>query len=72
MLGTLHRHARRLGCGGELAAARRLAATGGAARQLAHARGGDLRSVTAGLARVYSPDVPVEAEYAVEPARRAA
>ena len=55
ILAACHRHARRLGCERELASARVLAARGGAARQVADARDGDLREVTAGLARVYVP-----------------
>jgi glutamate---cysteine ligase / carboxylate-amine ligase len=47
-----------LGCSAELAALRSLAANTGAARQLAHVRDGDLRSVAAGLARAYDPDLP--------------
>ena len=72
MLATLRGHATRLGCARELAASRRLVAAGGAARQLAHARGGDLRSVAAGLARVYSPDLQMQVDDALEPTRRAA
>jgi gamma-glutamyl:cysteine ligase YbdK (ATP-grasp superfamily) len=72
LLAILERHGKRLGCARELAASRRLVATGGASRQLAHARDGDLRSMTAGLARVYSSNLPVEVGDAVEPAPRAA
>jgi carboxylate-amine ligase len=51
-------HAERLGCERELDALPALAATNGAARQLAKAGGdaGDLRSVTAALASEYSPE----------------
>jgi gamma-glutamyl:cysteine ligase YbdK (ATP-grasp superfamily) len=45
--------AEHLGCEAELEDARRLAAANGAARQLVPARGGDLRDVTAALARAY-------------------
>src|SRR5262245_25869508 len=54
VLQTCRRHARRLRCERELAAARGLAQRTGAARQLAHARDGDLRSLTARLADGYS------------------
>ncbi len=60
-----------LGCGRELEAVRRLAVANGASRQLAHAHGGDLRAVTAGLARAYPAGVPMGDE-GVVPARRAA
>ena len=72
ILAACHRHAKRLGCERELAASRELAARTGASRQLAHARDGDLRRVTAGLARVYSPELPMEVDHPFEPARRAA
>ena len=72
LLAACHRHAKRLGCERELAASRELAARTGASRQRAHARDGDLRRVTAGLARVYSPDLPMEVDHPFEPARRAA
>ena len=71
ILAACHRHAKRLGCERELAASRELAATSGASRQLAHARDGDLRRVTASLARVYSPDLPI-VDHPFQPARRAA
>ena len=61
-----------LGCGGELEAVRRLGAANGAARQVAHARGRDLRAVTADLARAYAADLPVAADESAAPARRAA
>jgi gamma-glutamyl:cysteine ligase YbdK (ATP-grasp superfamily) len=64
---TLHacrRHAYQLGCERELAALRARHDAGGAARQLALGRGGDLERVTASLARAYFQ--------AFEPARRAA
>jgi len=54
-LALCHRHARQLHCEHELDALRRLVTRGGAARQLAHGVGGDLRQVVAGLARAYSP-----------------
>jgi gamma-glutamyl:cysteine ligase YbdK (ATP-grasp superfamily) len=54
-LALCHRHARELQCERELDALRRLVTRGGAARQLAHGVGGDLREVVAGLARAYSP-----------------
>jgi carboxylate-amine ligase len=69
ILDACHRHAERLGCERELAAARALAATSGASRQLAHACDGDLRPVTARLAHGYSPHLPVGGH---QPARRAA
>jgi carboxylate-amine ligase len=65
-------HAKRLGCERELAAGRLLAAAGGASRQLAHAREGDLRSVTARLAHGYTADLPLEAGHELEPVRRVA
>jgi glutamate---cysteine ligase / carboxylate-amine ligase len=61
-----HGHAELLGCERELAALRPFAVRNGAARQLAHAGDGDLRRVTAGLARAYSPNLPL----AVDPPRR--
>jgi carboxylate-amine ligase len=61
VLGACHGHARRLGCDRELAGLRRLAASTGASRQLAHAGDGDLRPVVAGLARAYRPDRLAEA-----------
>jgi carboxylate-amine ligase len=55
-LAACFRHARRLRCEREVAAVRRLVARNGALRQLAHACcDNDLRRVTAGLARAYSP-----------------
>ena len=72
ILVACHRHAKRLGCERELAAVRPLAATSGASRQRAHARDGDLRPVTTSLARVYSPDLTMEVDHPLEPARRAA
>ena len=61
-----------LGCGRELEAVRRLGACNGAARQVAHAHGRDLRAVTAQLARAYAADMPMEADEDVGAARRAA
>jgi carboxylate-amine ligase len=61
-----------LGCGRELEAVRRLGACNGAARQVAHAHGRDLRAVTAQLARAYAADMPMEADEDVSAARRAA
>jgi carboxylate-amine ligase len=58
------RHAYQLGCERELAGLRSRREAGGAARQLALGRGGDLDRVTASLARAYF--------MAFEPARRAA
>ena len=72
ILAACHRHAKRLGSERELAALHALAARTGASRQLAQARDGDLRPVTADLARVYSPGLPMEADHPLEPARRAA
>jgi glutamate---cysteine ligase / carboxylate-amine ligase len=69
VLALCRRHADRLGCARELAAVRALVQDGGAARQLADARVGDLRRVTAGLARAYAP---VEIDRRSEPDRRAA
>jgi glutamate---cysteine ligase / carboxylate-amine ligase len=60
-LALCHRHARQLECDRELDAIRRLVKRGGAARQLAHSVGGDLREVVAGLARAYSPRRAVHA-----------
>src|SRR5262245_30542550 len=62
ILGACRRHARRLRCERELAFVRRLAGHNGALRQLAHAAGdGNLRCVTARLARAYAPvAVPVQ------------
>ena len=54
-LALCHRHSRQLRCERELDSLRRLVTRGGAARQLAHGVGGDLREVVAGLARAYSP-----------------
>jgi carboxylate-amine ligase len=48
-------HARALACAAELATLPALAARNGAARQLAHGRGGELERVTAGLAYAYLP-----------------
>ena len=61
-----------LGCGRELEAVRHLGASNGAARQVGHAQGRDLRAVTASLAHAYAADVPMEVEEGVVPARRAA
>ena len=61
-----------LGCGRELEAVRRLGACNGAARQVAHAHGRDLRAVTAHLARAYATDLPMQADEDVGAARRAA
>jgi glutamate---cysteine ligase / carboxylate-amine ligase len=61
-------HAEALGCARELSSLRLLAASTGAARQLAAARRGDLRDVTAGLASAYCPD----AALGLQPSRRAA
>jgi gamma-glutamyl:cysteine ligase YbdK (ATP-grasp superfamily) len=72
ILAACHRHAKRLGCERELAALPALAARTGASRQLAQARDGDLRPVTGGLARVYSPGLPMEADHPFEPTRQAA
>ena len=68
-LAACRRHAERLGCARELAAAaaRRVAGTG-AARQLAHARDGDLRRVTAPLASAYFKACRAGARPAVQPA----
>ena len=62
----------RLGCGRELETVARLGVTGGASRQVAHARTGGLRAVTAGLARAYAAGRRLEAGQDVGPARRAA
>jgi glutamate---cysteine ligase / carboxylate-amine ligase len=72
ILAACHRHARRLGCERELAALRPLVANGGASRQLVHARHCDLRRVAAGLARAYSPGLPMAVDDPCKPARRAA
>jgi carboxylate-amine ligase len=56
-LSACQTHAEWLGCSAELAALRSLAAANGAARQLDHARGGDLRSVTSALSRAYLPEL---------------
>jgi glutamate---cysteine ligase / carboxylate-amine ligase len=72
ILVACHRHAKRLGCEWELAALPALAATSGASRQVAHARDSDLRPVTASLAHVYSPNLPMEVDHPYQPARRAA
>jgi carboxylate-amine ligase len=61
-----------LGCARELETVRRLGAANGAARQVAQARGRDLRAVTAGLAGAYAADLPAAADEGVGPARRAA
>src|SRR3954469_2310647 len=61
-----------LRCGRELEDVRRLGACNGAARQVAHAHGRDLRAVTAQLARAYAADMPMEADEDVSAARRAA
>src|SRR4051794_10472142 len=52
-------HAQALGCERELEDLRRLAAAGGASRQLAHGRNGRLSRVAAGLARAYPPTAPL-------------
>jgi carboxylate-amine ligase len=67
ILGACRRHARRLGCEGELALVHQLVRHNGAVRQLALAYGdGDLRPVTARLADVYAPHIAREpAELAV-------
>jgi carboxylate-amine ligase len=72
ILAACHAHAKQLGCERELEAARALAASTGDARQLAHARNGDLSRVTAGLARAYSPNLQTERQPPVEPDVRAA
>ncbi len=61
-----------LGCRRELETVRRLGVANGASRQVAHAHAGDLRAVTAGLARAYAADLPLEADQDAGPARRAA
>ena len=61
-----------LGCGRELEDVGRLGACNGAARQVAHAHGRDLRAVIAHLARAYATDVPMEADEDDGAARRAA
>jgi carboxylate-amine ligase len=71
-LAACHGHAERLGCAAELAAARALATQPGASRQLARARDGDLRRVTAGLARAYAPDLSMHIDHRLGPTRRAA
>ena len=71
ILGACRRHAELLGCERELAALPTLAAENGASRQLAHARDGDLRQVTASLARAYRPELPLKIDPAYA-ARRAA
>jgi carboxylate-amine ligase len=71
VLGACQRHAELLGCARELAALRPLAAENGASRQLARARDGDLRQVTADLAGAYYPALPLRID-ASSPARRAA
>jgi carboxylate-amine ligase len=63
-------HARMLGCAGELASVRFLAAENGAARQLSLAREGGLGDVVAGLAAAFSP--ASEPEYAIDHGPRAA
>ena len=72
ILAACRGHATRLGCERELAALPLLGSTGGASRQLAHARDGDLRPVTAGLARAYVPGLPLQLDQGLEPVRRAA
>ena len=64
VLHACRRHAYQLGCERELAALQARRDAGGAARQLALGRGGDLSRVTASLARDYF--------LAFAPARRAA
>jgi glutamate---cysteine ligase / carboxylate-amine ligase len=54
-LAACRRHAEILGCERELEDVRRLAAAGGASRQLAHGRDGELAGVAAGLADAYLP-----------------
>ncbi len=71
VLAACHRHAERLGCARELAGLRALAVSNGAVRQLAQGDG-DLRRVTACLARAHAPRMPVAVEPRREPARRAA
>jgi carboxylate-amine ligase len=71
-LAPCRRHAERLGCADELAAARALATRPGASRQCAQAQDGDLRRVTAGLARAYAPDVPMDIDHRLGPHGRAA
>ena len=61
-----------LGCRRELETVPRLGAANGASRQVVHAHHGDLRAVTAGLARAYVADVPMQADNAAGQARRAA
>jgi glutamate---cysteine ligase / carboxylate-amine ligase len=61
-----------LGCRRELQAVRRLGVANGAARQVAHAHAGDLRAVTASLARAYAAGLSLEDGQDVGPARRAA
>jgi glutamate---cysteine ligase / carboxylate-amine ligase len=58
ILGACQHHAELLGCQRELAALPALAAENGASRQLSHAVDGDLRRVTASLARAYCPELP--------------
>jgi carboxylate-amine ligase len=65
-------HAEHLGCDRELAGLDALAAASGAARQLEHARDGDLRRVTEALARDYSPERPTVTERPREPLLQAA
>jgi glutamate---cysteine ligase / carboxylate-amine ligase len=73
ILAACRGHAERLGCERELAGLPALAANGGAARQLAHGRHCDLRRVAAGLARAYSPGLPMAIDRGMKPpARRAA
>ncbi len=72
ILAACRGHAKQLGCERELAAVAPLGATGGALRQLAHAHDGDLRRITAGLARAYDPGLPIQLDHQLEPARRAA
>jgi glutamate---cysteine ligase / carboxylate-amine ligase len=62
-LGACRPHAELLGCERELAALRPLAAENGASRQLTDARDGDLRQVSARLARAYQPELPLEMEH---------
>jgi carboxylate-amine ligase len=61
-------HASRLGCERELAALRARRGAGGATRQLAHARGGNLQRVTAHLASAYFKAMPRRRRAAVQPA----
>ena len=70
-LAACERHAALLGCERELASLRPLAAENGAARQLADARDGDLRQVSAGLAHAYCPEPPPKVDPAYAAGRAA-